>query len=275
MRGVQNSLSKRITLVSDICKHPFVSNGVEGVKEVTKIQLACGKIVCPVCERNKSQLEMQKKYQAQYEEYKKDEKSRYFRQKSMITDETIKQATLFNYKPTSTEASKNLELVKNALGDYLKGEKFNLVFQGDPGVGKSHLSYALAKELNSTNKYEVLFVSADELFRRIRATFSKNDVETEDDIVKEMIRPDFLIVDDLGAEIGKIDTTKTASDFIVRVLRSVTDGRQSKCTIYTTNLTGEQLQQIYDPKTVSRMFRVYKYVVFKETKDFRINRLPF
>ena len=80
---------------------------------------------------------------------------------------------------------------------------------------------------------------------------------------------DVLVMDDLGAEVGNIDTDKTASDFVGRILRNITTSRQDKVTIYTTNLSSADLKHVYDEKTVSRMFRRLQPIVFKETQDMR------
>lgn len=84
-----------------------------------------------------------------------------------------------------------------------------------------------------------------------------------------------MIVDDLGAELGALDTNTKATNFINRVLFDVFDGRQGKSTIFTTNLTGERLEGAYDERIVSRIFNNFRAIVFKDTKDYRRKALPF
>jgi DNA replication protein DnaC len=86
---------------------------------------------------------------------------------------------------------------------------------------------------------------------------------------------DFLVLDDVGAETGAMDTDKRASDFIHRVLYGITNARQNKSTITTTNLGSKDLYSMYDKKIVSRLFRKPKFIVYENTKDKRINQLPF
>ncbi|MDF2606968.1 MAG: Pony 38 [Bacillales bacterium] len=86
---------------------------------------------------------------------------------------------------------------------------------------------------------------------------------------------DFLVLDDLGAETGAIDTGKAATDFVQRVFYAIMNARQGKVTIITTNLSSEKLFSIYDKKLVSRLLRNPQFIIFKETLDKRISILPF
>lgn len=83
------------------------------------------------------------------------------------------------------------------------------------------------------------------------------------------------MLDDLGAESGAIDIEKAATDFVHKFLYALSSSRQHKVTIYTTNLSSTTLTKLYDEKLLSRCFKKPKFIVFKETKDYRIGDVPF
>jgi DNA replication protein DnaC len=121
-----------------------------------------------------------------------------------------------------------------------------------------------------------LFVSIDAMLRKIKNSFNDKESRfTEEYFNKLLSNVDFLVLDDLGAETGAIDTSKTATDFVQRVLYGITNTRQDKATILTTNLDSKTLFSMYDKKLVSRLFRKPKYVIFKESKDKRTSNIPF
>lgn len=126
----------------------------------------------------------------------------------MIADSNIKKANFDNYKPTSEEGAKNLELAKVIATDYLNEKVFNTIMAGNCGAGKS-----------------VVFVTVGELLRKIKSTFNKDSSLTEDSIIRSLVRAEVLIVDDLGAELGALDANTKATNFINRVLFDVFDGR--------------------------------------------------
>lgn len=112
--------------------------------------------------------------------------------------------------------------------------------------------------------------------RKIKDSFSNRQSKyTERYFVDLLSSVDFLVLDDVGAETGAIDTDKTASDFVQRILYAITTTRQDKATILTTNLSSEVLFKMYDKKLVSRLLKNPKYVLFKETKDKRLASIPF
>ena len=114
------------------------------------------------------------------------------------------------------------------------------------------------------------------MLRTIKDSFSNRESRyTERYFVDLLSKVDFLALDDIGAETGAIDTDKTATDFVQRVLYAITSTRQDKATIVTTNLNSEVLFKMYDKKLVSRLLRNPKYVLFKETKDKRLSNIPF
>ena len=86
---------------------------------------------------------------------------------------------------------------------------------------------------------------------------------------------DYLVLDDLGAETGAVGTKKKASDFIQRVLYAIANGRQSKSTIVTSNLSIPALQDMYDTKLISRLLRDTYQIHFTNTSDKRVRKIEF
>lgn len=151
-------------------------------------------------------------------------------------------------------------------------------FNGSPGVGKSHLAMSILHALNERAHKDksYLFIDLDEMLRRIRASFDdKSSKYTEQYFISLLCDVEYLVLDDLGAEIGNIDTNKITSDFTSRVLRAVVNARQDKSTIITTNLSSEQLLKMYDPKLISRMMRHLETIIFKDMVDKRICNIGF
>ena len=131
----------------------------------------------------------------------------------------------------------------------------NLFLYGDTGVGKTFLSNCVAKELLDTG-HSVIYFTAFQLFD----IFEKNTFQKEND--KDIIAAhqnifdcDLLILDDLGTE---MPNSFTISQLFLcineRILRS-------KSTIISTNLSLNQVAEIYSERTFSRISS--KYVMLK------------
>lgn len=233
-----------------------------------------GEWVCPRCFLEVEHEKLRSKKQAEYNKIKANEKKIVFEKESLLADHSITKASFETYKPTSQESTQNLQLAKRAADDYITGRIFNLIMAGNCGAGKTHLAYSIGKYLQAHNE-EVIFITLSELLRKIRSTFNKDSSVTEDDIITRMVEIPYLIIDDLGAELGALDGTEQANRFVNTRLFSILDGRQGKPTIITTNLTGKKIEVAYDERSVSRMFTNYRYIVFKDTKDFRRKPMPF
>ena len=73
-------------------------------------------------------------------------------------------------------------------------EKKNLIFVGNPGTGKTHLSLALGVKALSKN-YKVLFSSVSEMLYQLHISKADNSYHKK---LKDYLSPDLLILDELG-----------------------------------------------------------------------------
>ncbi len=195
---------------------------------------------------------------------------------SIYLDQTLKGSSFDNYKAEDSETKSNKEKSLNIAREYCQGTNYNTIFTGKPGTGKSHLSMSMLKIVNENSKpyKKSLFVSIDEVMRKIKDGFNKRDSKyTEEYITNLLTSADLLVIDDLGAETGAIFSDKQASDFTTRVLYSIMNGRMNKPTIITTNLTSKELTKKYDQKLISRFFRGAEghVIKFDKTNDKRIS----
>lgn len=270
------SLLKKMEFHSSYCdKHSFYKNGEQVPNPIQKMMIN-GNIVCPRCEAERENKRLQAELQTQFEKTKKDEKYNTLFNKSITEDNTILYARFSNYITSEPEETQNKQIVLDCVNRFKQGEIFNLILQGKQGTGKSHLAYSTLYELNECHKHTCLFISVDSMLRKIKGTFSNKESKyTEEYFIDLLSKVDFLVLDDIGAETGAIDTNKTASDFVQRVLYAATTVRQGKSTIITTNLDSKTLYTMYDKKLISRLFKKPKYVIFKDTKDKRTSNIPF
>lgn len=225
---------------------------------------------------------------------------------SIVGDRSLWQSSFDNYQPDSLESSTALtdarlfaeEYLKtlNRLGQLKKGlasaqEKngfqsaealeiqnqllkldrqtaFNVIFSGVPGVGKSHLGMSILKYVNENANPLVscLFISVNDLMRMIKDSITnKQSRYTEENMIRALSKADLLVLDDLGSESSfRKKETSESSEYNQRVLFSILNSRTR--TIITTNLSSRELEEIYNPKIVSRIYRGVEGHIIKFTK---------
>lgn len=249
---------------------------------------------CLVCREERIREEEQKRFEQAFERKKRRMTQEVLFKDSVYSDLTIESACFENYTVQDGSEAEQAKLfaVEQARDYYklfLKNQElleqkekkqpvFTTVFSGPVGVGKSHLAMSILQKLNEHNdcSYSCLFFSIDQLLRRIRNSYDdENEQITEMRAIQLAINADYFVLDDLGAEVGGIETNKTASDFVIRVLNAIVDGRQGKGLIITTNLTNLQIKSIYGARIYSRLFANSKNHLFifsdkRKTQDYRL-----
>lgn len=233
--------------------------------------------VCPRCACDNETKRLEDEASAQYQNTLDNEEYDILEKQSIYQDETIKDATFEGYvlDADQHEARTHLQQVLQSVDDYKQGRRFNLWLTGNVGVGKSHLSTSILKELRNINT-SCVFIDVDQMLRMIRDSFSNKESKyTENYFVELATSVDFLVLDDLGAETGNIDTDKAASDFTSKVLRAIVNGRQHKSTIFTTNLSYKKLLAMYDAKLVDRMLKNGRIINYVDTLSYRTKNSMF
>ena len=123
----------------------------------------------------------------------------------------------------------------------------NLLFIGKTGLGKTHLSLAIAGQV-AKKGYGVLYTSTQGIVDRSeRVRFDRGATQEDRDFVQMAPRCDLIIIDDLGAEFS--------TAFSQSVLYNILNDRITADlpTIISTNLTPEQLSASYADRIASRI----------------------
>ena len=66
------------------------------------------------------------------------------------------------------------------------------------GSGKTHLAGCIANYLLYERRVDVRFARAFDIIQEIRGTFNRGSREDEDDVLKRILSPTLLVIDDLG-----------------------------------------------------------------------------
>lgn len=99
--------------------------------------------------------------------------------------------------PDKTRASKSCAAFRDGASPTSSA---SLTLIGRPGTGKTHLACAIGNAWLAKGR-SVMFVTVRGLVRHIRSAYGKRG-ESEGDRVRDLVLPDLLIVDDVGAQLG-------------------------------------------------------------------------
>ena len=134
-----------------------------------------------------------------------------------------------------------------------RANSHSLLFKGGTGLGKTHLSLAIAGEVIQKG-FGVIYVSAQSL----AAALEKERFRHDDDVTTEeqCSACDLLILDDLGTEFHSAYTD--AALYSIVNTRMLSD----KPTIISTNLTLQELEKTYSERFASRIAGYYAKLEF-------------
>lgn len=123
----------------------------------------------------------------------------------------------------------------------------NLLFMGDTGIGKTHLSLAIVYELLNKG-FDVIYGSAYNLFSAME---DEHFNHRSDVSFKSAVECDLLVIDDLGGEF--------VSPYIQSLLYNIVNTRllASRPTIISTNLSMADIEIRYTPRVSSRIIGGY------------------
>ena len=130
----------------------------------------------------------------------------------------------------------------------------SLLMLGGTGLGKTHLSQAIAKTVMEKG-YFVLIGTAQDFFRAAEKEHFGRE-KTDRDTLGTLTECDLLILDDLGAEFE--------SNYYTSCLYYILNSRlnNGKQTVISSNLTAKQLETRYSDRIISRLFSMYQILRF-------------
>ena len=151
------------------------------------------------------------------------------------------------------------ETVLNACQEFAMGfgkRTENLLLCGKPGLGKTHLSAAIAREV-SDKGFSVVYDTAAHVFERFENhKFSREEDEAVASDVERILNCDLLILDDLGTEM----TTAFVQSALYQIIN--TRLMERKSTIISSNLSPDKIAQRYSDQIASRIEGEYQVLVF-------------
>ena len=171
-----------------------------------------------------------------------------------VFDKSFDNFNLSYYGQKESETmARILRICRNYAATFTKDSQ-SMLFIGKTGLGKTHLSAAIAGEV-AHKGFSVLYESAQSLFDSYEhARFGT--VEDAMDRVKDYETCDLLLIDDLGSESASQYTS--ACFFNLLNLRLI----GGLPTIISTNLNNAALEKTYGERVLSRFLGEYRMLEF-------------
>ncbi|MBE6700527.1 MAG: ATP-binding protein [Ruminococcaceae bacterium] len=165
--------------------------------------------------------------------------------------------SLYPFGKERESMTRTLDYCKNYAETFSADSSPSLLFVGGTGLGKTHLSSAIAQSVIDKGNY-VCYESA----HNIISVFERERFSPEKTASDKFFQCDLLIIDDLGAEIQ----SKSSVSYFYTLIN--TRLISSKPTIISTNLSATELKRQYEDRIVSRLFGEYSVFLF-EGEDIR------
>ena len=185
-------------------------------------------------EQNKIEIEKERQLLEDYEKFRKEELNKKIKQfygTEFITEQFKKQ-TLNSFVTNKENLKTKLAAIKFLQKFRNKEMKKGIIFVGQNGIGKTHISVAISNELLKEN-VPVIFGTLTDLVEKYRKSYKDH---TESELTNLYAKVDLLIIDDLGVE--------TMNDWMLSRLFVIINERMKNelPTIITTNYTLEELK---------------------------------
>ena len=141
----------------------------------------------------------------------------------------------FDYQP-----SINKDIIMDLANLRFIEEKKNVLFIGNPGVGKTHLATALGIEA-AKKRNSVYFISCNDLITNLSNAFKENRLENK---IKSYCKYKLLIID----EIGYLPITKDEANMFFQLIAK---RYENKSIIITTNQPFSKWGEVFGDSTIA------------------------
>lgn len=221
---------------------------------------------CPYCKKEREDEELKREIQ---ETVRRSRMNKYNWLSVLPFD--LEDATFENYKPKNETQEKLLETSQEFVDEKMK--QTTLFFQGDTGLGKTHLANCIFNSFKNKIK-PCIFLDLPSLLSMIRDSYGDYTKPSQEKILESIKKCELLILDDIGAEYVKPDASGFES-WAADILFQIVNSRQGKKNVYTTNFTSKYLNQKYgmmSKRIISRLMSNAK-VIKVEGEDHRLKGL--
>jgi len=160
---------------------------------------------------------------------------------------------------------RNYDALYRFAHEFRAGQCRNFALFGGTGLGKTHLSSAVARVVIERG-YDVCYVTAVGLIADYEYDRFKSSREDERGTLARYADCDLLIIDDLGTEVS--------NQFTVSVIYNLINTRLNRAlsTVISTNLSQKELRDRYWDRITSRILGEYQPLVFSGV-DVRAQKL--
>jgi len=202
---------------------------------------------CPVCVEEQERKEADQARKA--EAARRDDQLRELRRNSGIPRRFV-DASFSGYQPASHQSQANHAMCRAYAEQFASRMETGggLVLCGKPGTGKTHLACAIGNHVIETLMRSVVYTSVTKLSRTVKATYSNDAEQTEQDAIRSFVVPHLLIVDEVGAQRGSETELLLAQEIIDERYQDL------KPTIIISNLTESELSRFVGERALDRMY---------------------
>ena len=175
-------------------------------------------------------------------------------ERSPLTVSRFEDFSLHYYKDEQHQHMQSIFDYCRGYADTFDDASYSLLFYGETGLGKTHLSLAIAGQLIEKGLF-VLYDATQNIMTRVeRERFGKGTSDGEYE--RMLLECDLLILDDLGAEF--------TTQFTVSVLYNIINNRllTGRPTIISTNLDLKGIEEKYTKRIASRIVGEYELLHF-------------
>lgn len=169
------------------------------------------------------------------------------------------------YENTAAAQMERIFMYCQKYADAFRANSPSLLFRGATGLGKTHLSLAIAQAAIEKG-FGVIYGSVQNFAVSLeKERFDRSEQVLSAGTEQKLISCDLLILDDLGTEFS--------SSYVAAALYHIINTRQQegKPTIISTNLSTQELEKRYSERFVSRIIGQYSTFDFMGN-DVRIQR---
>lgn len=162
---------------------------------------------------------------------------------------------IFETEEQKERAAHNRTLLERYADSFTRSSE-SLLLVGGTGLGKTHLSSAVARRVIEKG-YNVVYESAESIFREIGREIFKVDYSGGEPEYYRFFDCDLLIIDDLGSEM----VTPSSVSYLYNIIN--TRINKGLPTIISTNNSSDDIKRKYDERIASRLFGEFIILLFK------------